>query len=84
MGDLILGAQARHLPAHKVGPVVRDDGVGKSEVTHDVLPEGLNNLQHCDIEERYFYLYFRRLLGPETFGPNIGCLSEPPFFQETS
>ena len=56
--------------------------MGKSEMTHDVLPEELNNLLHYDIGERYcFYPYFRRLLGPETFGPDIGCLSEPPFFR---
>jgi len=33
VGDLVLGAQARHLPARKVGPVVGDDGMGKSELT---------------------------------------------------
>jgi len=82
VGDLVLGAQARHLPARKVGPVVRDDGMGKYEVTYDVLPEELNNFPHCDIRERYcFYPYFRRLLSPETFGRDIGCSSEPPFFR---
>jgi len=60
MGDLVLGAQARHLPACKVGPVIRDDGMGKYEVTYDVLPEELNNLPHCDIGERYYFCpYFR-------------------------
>ena len=69
VGDLVLGAQARHPPARKVGSVVGDDGMGMSEVTHDVLPEELNNLPHCDIGESYcFYLYFKRLLDPEIFG----------------
>ena len=80
--DLVFGAQARHLPARKVGPVVGDDSMGKSELTHDVLLEEHNNLPHCDIGERYcLYPYFRRHLGPETFGPDISCWSKPPFFR---
>jgi len=31
--DFILGVEARHFSAREVGPVVGDDGMGKSEVT---------------------------------------------------
>jgi len=55
MGYLILRAEARHLPAHKVGPVVRDDGMRQSEVIHNVLPEKFNNLLPCDVGERYCF-----------------------------
>ena len=48
-GDLVLGAQACHLHTCKVGPIIRDDGMEKSKVTHDVLSEELNNLPPCDI-----------------------------------
>ena len=33
MDDFILGAETRHFPAREIGPVVGDDGIGKSETT---------------------------------------------------
>ena len=44
MGDLVLGAEAGYLLASKVRSVIRDDGVGEAEMTHHVLPQGLDNL----------------------------------------
>ena len=55
MGDLILRAEARHLQAHKVDPVIGDDGMRQSEVIHNVLPEQFNNLLPCDVGERYCF-----------------------------
>ena len=49
--DLILSAEAGHLPAGKVYLVVGDNGVGKSEATHDVLPKKFNNLLSNDFGE---------------------------------
>jgi len=43
--------------------------MGKSKVTHDVLPEELNNLPHCDIEERYFYPYSGDFWAMRHLGP---------------
>ena len=40
--DLILGAEAHHLPARKVGPVVGDDDMRKSKVTYNILSEELD------------------------------------------
>jgi len=42
VNDFILGAEARHLPAREVGPVVGDDGMRKLEATYDILPEELD------------------------------------------
>ena len=58
MSDFVLGAEARHFPAREVGPVVGDDGLGKSKVTHDILPEEFDTLLPYDIGERQcFYLF---------------------------
>jgi len=51
MNDLILRAEVGHLFAGKVCPIVRDNGVGESEATHDVLPKKLNNLLTNDFRE---------------------------------
>ena len=64
MGDLVLRAEARPLPTRKIGPVVGDDGMGKSEATNEVLPEEFANLLPCDIEERYcFYPFYEVVCG---------------------
>jgi len=39
VGDLVLGAEAHHLPVRKISPVVGDDGIGKSKATHVVTSE---------------------------------------------
>jgi len=48
MGGLILRAEVCHLLAGKVCPVVRDNGVGESKATHDVLLKKLDNLLTSD------------------------------------
>jgi len=64
MGRLVLGAKARHLPTHEVGPVVEDDGMRQFDVTHDVLPEEFSNLLSYDVEERYcFYPLYEVVRG---------------------
>ena len=37
MGDLVLETEAHHLLAREVGPIVRDDGMGKPEGAHDIF-----------------------------------------------
>ena len=51
MGYLILNAEAGHLLAGKVCPVVRDNGVGGSDMTRDVFPKNFDNLLSSDFEE---------------------------------
>ena len=58
MGDLVLGAEAHHLPAREVGPIVRDDGMRKSLATYDVLSKEFNNWLPCDVGERTASTHF--------------------------
>jgi len=60
VGDLVLRAEACHFPARKVGPVVGDDGIGKSEATYDVLLEEYDNLMPCDMERGTAATHFVR------------------------
>jgi len=60
--NLALEIESRHLIAHEVGPIIRDDGVRKSKVTHDILPEELNNLLSCDIKERCCFHLFSKVV----------------------
>ena len=51
MGDLVLKAEVGYLLAGKFCPVVRDNSIGESKATHDVLPKKLDNLLTNDFEE---------------------------------
>ena len=51
VGDLILSAEAGHLLAGKVCPVVGDNGVSEFKVTHNVLPKKFDNLFFSDFGE---------------------------------
>lgn len=44
MSDLVLREEVGYLLAGKVCFIVRDDGVGESEATHDILPKKLDSL----------------------------------------
>jgi len=62
LGNLVLGVKAHHLPTRKVGHVARDNSMGKSKVTHDVLPEEFDNLLPIDIGERYYFYLFCKVV----------------------
>jgi len=51
VGDLILRAEAGHLLTGKVCPIVRDNGMGESEATHDILSKKFDNLLSSDFGE---------------------------------
>ena len=51
MGDLVLSTEAGYLFAGKVCLVVRDDGVGEFEATHDALLKEFENLLSSDLGE---------------------------------
>ena len=55
LGDLVLGTQARHFRARKVGRIVRDDGMRKPEEAHDILHVEFDNLLLCNAGERYCF-----------------------------
>ena len=55
MSDLVLGTEVCHLLAWEVGPIVGDDGMGKPEVAHNILPEELDNLLLCDVGGRHCF-----------------------------
>jgi len=54
VGDLVLET-ARYLLARKIGPVVGNDGMRKPEATHEVLPEGFDNLLPFDVGKRHCF-----------------------------
>ena len=51
MDDFILSAELGHLLAGKACPVVGDNGVGESKVTHNVFSKKFDNLLSNDFEE---------------------------------
>jgi len=63
VGDLILRAEAGHLLAGKICPVVGDNGVGDFEATHGVPPKKLDNLLSSDLGEWYRFDPFGEVVG---------------------
>ena len=51
VGDSIFCAEACHLAAGEVHPIVEDDGMREPKVTHDVPPEKLDYLLSYDARE---------------------------------
>ena len=50
MSDVVFGAEAGHLLAGEISPVVRDDYVRDSKATYYVLSEELDNLLPLTLE----------------------------------
>jgi len=51
--DVVFGAEAGHLLAGEIRPVVRDDSVRDPEATYYVLLEELDNMLPADLGERH-------------------------------
>ena len=63
VGDLVFRIEVSHLLVGKVYPIVIDNGVGKSKVTHDVLPKKLNSLLTSNFGEWHRFNPFGEVIG---------------------
>ena len=63
MCDLVLIIETRHLLTGEVRPIVKNNGVGESEVAHYVLPKELENLLPSDFREWHCLDSFGEVVG---------------------
>ena len=75
MENLILRAEADYLLASKVYPVVEDNGVRESEVTHGVLSKKLDNLLTSDFGEWHHFDPFSEVVGGYQQEPQLRLCS---------
>ena len=63
IGDHVFRTKVSHLLVGKVYPIVRDNCMGKSKATHDVLPKKLDSLLTSNFGEWHHFDPFGEVIG---------------------